>query len=124
MSMATRPTKPAAIHSIASMKRSMKWRVMSRSDEAAGLWCQGVVLGERGLQFRKRRVRVHAGLADAVAPGLDQRLGRLPPRGGLFLRQRVNFLAGLGFDLVEARVLELAPGLANAPRSLGVAVVV
>jgi len=40
---------------------------------------QGMVLRERGAQFRKRRVRIDPGFPDTISPGLDQRLGGLLP---------------------------------------------
>src|SRR5579863_1397774 len=118
ISSATRPTKPAAIHSIVSMKRSMKWRVMSRSGAARDahppLRRQRIVLGERGFQLAERGIRIDACLTDALAPGLDQRLGGLLPLRGLFRRQRVDVLACFRLHLVEARVFEFAPGCADA----------
>ena len=75
MLAATMPTKPAAIHSIVSMKRSMEWRVMYRSSDAWGsgrvLRRQGVVFGKRSPQLGERSIRVGAGPAHAVGPGLD-----------------------------------------------------
>src|SRR3954451_17516667 len=98
MLRATMPTKPAAIHSIVSMKRSMLARFMSapqasvitgriRRQEAplpphqklGPLLRQRVVLGERSLEFGQRRIRIDAGFSDPLTPCLDQRFGRLLP---------------------------------------------
>src|SRR3954470_20576025 len=114
-----------------SMKRSIHARFMSapngwqwwedgggRSIPAAsvrsyGLLRERVVLGERGLEFGHRRVRVAAVLLDALAPGLDQRFGSLFPKSDLLGRQLVDLMAGLRLDLVDPGVLHLAPELAD-----------
>src|SRR3954453_18444260 len=72
-----------------------------------------VVLGKRRLEFSQRRVRVATVLLDAIAPGLDQRLGRLLPKSDLLRRELVDLVAGLRLDLVDPGVLHLAPELAN-----------
>src|SRR5277367_2473690 len=122
------PTKPAAIHSMASMKRSMKWRVMLRSNSARdgslSLLRQSVVFGERRTQFGQRYIRIDPGFADALAPGLDQRFGSLLPQRGLLRVKRIDFLAGLRLYLVDASILELAPRLTDATGCLGAAIVV
>src|SRR5437868_493130 len=141
MLRATMPTKPAAIHSMVSMKRSIHARFMSapngcrweKGGTAAGdpcrrrmftrLLCERVVLGERGLEFGERRIRVAAVLLDALAPGLDQRLGRFLPKSDLLGRQRVDLVAGLRLDLIDPGVLHLAPEFADLAGGLGVAVV-
>src|SRR5471030_992164 len=95
---ATMPTKPAAIHSMVSMKRSIDARFMSapngwrlKGDATAGesrrrtdmcqvLLRQSVRFGEGGAKFSHRCVRIGPGFLDAITPGLDQRLGRLLPQ--------------------------------------------
>src|ERR1700712_669451 len=129
---ATMPTKPAAIHSIVSMKRSIQARFMSappaqdrreetprRKDPAAAicrhaLLRQGVVLGQGSTKFSHRAVRIGAGLPDSAGPGLDQRLGCFFPLRGLLRCKLVDLVTFLGLHLVDAGVLELAPGLADA----------
>src|SRR4051812_12414719 len=110
MFSATMPTKPAAIHSMVSMKRSMAARFMSAPDAAIAetawrhdipppcrrcrsLLRQRVIFGERRAKLGHRRVRIGAGFPDIVGPGLDQRLGRLLPLRGLLRRQLVDFVA-------------------------------
>src|ERR1019366_8981662 len=117
------PTKPAAIHSIVSMKRSIDVRFISaphgfsglqgESTAAEGISAavkisrgfllgQGVVLGKRSPQFSHRRVRIGPGLPDVFGPGLDQRFGRLLPERGLLYSQCVDFLTRLRPHLVAA----------------------
>src|SRR5437899_10465268 len=85
---------------------------------------QRVVLGERSLQFSQRRVRVATVLLDALAPGLDQRLGGLLPKSDLLGRELVHLVAGLRLDLIDPGVLHLAPEFADLAGGLGVAVIV
>src|SRR5262245_21983059 len=129
MFSATMPTKPAAIHSIVSMNRSIHARFMSApaaDDKAKArrmgpprVGCelrsfrQRVVLLQRGTQFAKHRVRIAAVLLDALAPGLGQRFGGFLPQADLLGRQLVDLVAGFGLDLVDAGILHLAPMLAE-----------
>src|SRR5690242_11809215 len=150
MSSATMPTKPAAIHSIVSMTRSIQARFMENPAAGkkggaggasfivpragrrrrppvgvagtASLLRQRVVFLQRGLQLLESGITIHTGLLDAVAPGLHQRLGRLLPLGGLLGGELVDLVTGLGLDLVDAGVLELTPVLANLSRHFGRAV--
>src|SRR5947199_3284546 len=139
---ATMPTNPAAIHSIVSMKRSIHARFMSapngrqswrksrrrrRPPSLERVTCllrQRVILGQRSPEFCHRGVRIDAGLLNPIAPALDQRFGRLLPQRGLLRCQLVDLMAFLGLDLVDAGILELAPGFADAAGGLGVAIVV
>src|SRR6185436_11138635 len=90
----------------------------------AYLFRQRVVFGQRGAKLGHRRVRVDAGLLDALGPVLDQWLGGFLPLIRLLRRQLEDFMAWLGPDLVDTGILELAPGLADAAGGFGVAVVV
>src|SRR5215471_12381567 len=78
MSAATMPTKMAATHSIASMKRSMRLRVMTWTSgvfpsPSSGRVQRDVSLAERGGDYGH-------GLLLWGAP--TRRLRRLPPEGG------------------------------------------
>src|SRR3954447_7491377 len=101
MLSATMPTKPAVIHSMVSMKRSMAARFMPAPDarrfsdpawrqdipppcrESRSLLRQRVVFRECGAKLGHRRVRIGPGLLHVIRPALDQRLGRLLPQRGL-----------------------------------------
>src|SRR6478672_11701967 len=129
---ATIPTKPAAIHSIVSMKRSMAMRFMraptAKFGSSGGGSCrrrrfadracvsrwrgavrlllrQRVVFGEVGAQLLHRRVGVDAGLLHAIGPALGQRLRRLLPFRELSVGELVDFVARLRLDLVDAGIL-------------------
>src|SRR5262249_47911140 len=83
-----------------------------------------LVLGERLLELLHDGSRIAAGLADVLGPLLLQRFGRLLPLVELRVGDRVDLMAGLGFDLGQARVLEISPRIGEFPRPLGGAVVV
>src|ERR1700738_3120543 len=110
MLAATRPTNPAAIHSIVSMKRSIEARFISaprglleiaangggmipppQMKFSTTLLREGVIFGERGLQLCQCRVGIGAVFLDTVGPGLDQRLGRLLSQRRLVPGQPVHF---------------------------------
>src|ERR1019366_4692809 len=90
----------------------------------ATLFRQRVVFGEVGAQLFHGRVGIDAGLLDGIGPGLDQRFRRLLPLRGLRRGELVDFMTGLGLDLADAGVLELAPRLADTAGRFGGAVVV
>src|SRR2546423_6706023 len=111
MLAATRPTNPAAIHSIVSIKRSIHTRFMSAPNgwrwqkktaaispprRCEALLRQGVVFGERRAQLGQGRVRIGADLLDALAPGLDQRLGGFLPQRPLVRGQPIDSRVRLG----------------------------
>src|SRR5499427_1066949 len=83
-----------------------------------------LVLGERLLELLHDGSRIAAGLADVLGPLLLQRFGRLLPFLELRVGDRVDLMSWLGFDLGEARVLEIRPRIGEFPRPLGGAVVV
>src|SRR5258706_11739782 len=89
MLAATMPTKVAAHHSIASMKRSIGLRFVSVDGEAAamgsnrGLLERRLVLGDVGLERLHHRLGVEADLARGGFPLRLHRGHRLVPRVAL-----------------------------------------
>src|SRR5258705_11128049 len=119
MLAATMPTIPAAIHSIASIKRSIEARMSAphglgiargtrrQEDPAAAvlnklLLRQGVVLAESRAKFRYRGVRIGPGFLDALGPGLDQRLGGFLANRRLFGAPFLDFVYFFRLPLFNA----------------------
>src|SRR6188508_3327492 len=134
VSAATMPTKIAAISSMVSMKRSIRLRgtlSLPFRLECGGessrrrriLCCRGsigcVVFLQLVPKLIYRSVRIAAGLLDVGRPGVDQRLGGLPPLGELLGRDRIDLMVGLRLNLGDAGVLELGPRSADLARPFG-----
>src|SRR5262245_13537168 len=83
-----------------------------------------VVLCERRLELLHDRIRIAAGLADVVRPGLLQRLCGLAPFGKLVGGDRVDLVRAVGLELGDAGMLEVGPWPADLAGPLGRAVIV
>src|SRR3954463_9043457 len=82
------------------------------------------VFRERRLQLLYDRIRVAAGLLHSVGPGFLQRLGHLFPVGELRVRDRVDLMPALGFQLGDAGMLEVGPWTGDLAGPLVGAVIV
>src|SRR5437016_11218045 len=106
MLSATIPTKMAASHSMALMKRSA-WFFFKRSPRPSH---RRLVLHQRLPERVQHLLRVAAGLLHAFGPLAFDRHDRGTPRLQLFGRELVDLVTGLGRDLRATRDLEVGPG--------------